>query len=157
MNNYHIHVIDARHLTDEEINQYEGDLKAFFIMLRDRYDEEMLRGVIARHRETWYAVSTIKNDDRYKDYIDTVDEQELQGGVNMCETLDFIEKRGKEQGIKEGIKEGIEQGLDRGISIFIQDKVEDGIPKERIVEKVMKSFDMDEAKAQEYVKKYGKV
>lgn len=98
MNNYHIHVIDARHMTDEEINQYSGDLKAFFIMLRDYYDEEMLRGVIARHRETWYAVSIIKGDKRYQEYIESVDEQTLTGGIDMCETLDYIEKRGIEKG-----------------------------------------------------------
>ncbi|MBQ7944117.1 MAG: Rpn family recombination-promoting nuclease/putative transposase [Lachnospiraceae bacterium] len=93
-NNYHIHVIDARHMSDEEINQYTGDLKAFFIMLRDYYDEEMLRGIVARHRETWYAISDIKGDVRYREYIKTVDERTLTGGVDMCETLDYIEERG---------------------------------------------------------------
>ncbi len=102
MNNYHIHVIDARHMSDEEINQYSGDLKAFFIMLRDYYDEEMLRGVIAKHKETWYAISTIKGDMRYQEYIEAVDEQALTGGIDMCETLDYIENRGIEKGIDKG-------------------------------------------------------
>lgn len=106
MNNYHIHVIDARHMSDEEINQYSGDLKAFFIMLRDCYDEEMLRGVIARHRETWYAISDIKGDLRYREYIEAVDEETLTGGIDMCETLDFIENRGIEKGIEKGIGHG---------------------------------------------------
>ena len=37
---------------------------------------------------------------------------EKEGGIhNMCEVLDRIEKKGREEGIKEGIKEGIEQGI----------------------------------------------
>jgi len=104
MNNYYIHVIDARHMSDDEINKYKGDLKAFFIMLREKYDEKMLEGVIAKHRETWYALSKIKNDRRYKEYIDTINENELVGGVDMCETLDYIEKRGVEQGIEQTIE-----------------------------------------------------
>lgn len=73
-------------------------------MLRDYYDEDSLRGIIVRHRETWYAVSTIKGDKRYQEYIESVDEQTLTGGIDMCETLDYIEKRGIEKGIEKGTK-----------------------------------------------------
>ncbi len=102
VHNYGMHIIDARHMTDEEINCFEGDMKAFLIMLKDSYSRESLENVIAKHRETWYALSEIKKDNRYKDYIDSVSDKELEEGVTMCATLDYYETKGKDQGKLEG-------------------------------------------------------
>ena len=49
--------------------------------------------------------------------------------------------------------EGIEQGIEQGIRIFINDKLEDGIPQERIIEKLMKNYNLDEQTALDYIKK----
>lgn len=43
---------DARHMSEEQINQFQGDLKAFFSVLPNRFNAENLKGVIAKHRET---------------------------------------------------------------------------------------------------------
>lgn len=51
----------------------------------------------------------------------------------------------------EGLEQGIEQGIDQGIRIFIKDKLEDDIPKERIVEKLMKNYNLEEQKALAYI------
>lgn len=59
---YQMHLIDARHMTDEEIDKFDGDLKAFLIMIQENFDEQRLKRAVARHRETWYAISTIKKD-----------------------------------------------------------------------------------------------
>lgn len=156
INNYKIHVIDACHLTDEEINQYDGDLKAFFIMMREEYSEEMLSDVVARHRETWYTVSTVKKDKRYREYIDTVDDEELAGGVNMCKTLDFIENRGLERGRQEGMERGRQEEKEHGIQILIQSCKELGVSKEATKEKLMNKFSLDEGTAQEYMNRFWK-
>ena len=148
MNNYHIHVIDARHMSDEEINQYSGDLKAFFIMLKEKYDEEMLEGVVAKHRETWYALSTIKKDKRYREYIETVKEEQLTGGVRMCETLDFIEQRGMERGIERGIEQGRSLGED------LLGKLMEYLLAHHLTEEA-KIAAVDKAARQEMYKKYG--
>lgn len=95
---YKMHIIDARHMADEEIEKFDGDLKAFLLMVQETFDEKKLRAVIATHRETWYAVSTIKKDKRYIDYIDNVSDEELAGGVYMDAVLDRIEARGKAVG-----------------------------------------------------------
>lgn len=50
--NYPINLIDARHMSEEQINQFQGDLKAFFSVLPNRFNAENLKGVIAKHRET---------------------------------------------------------------------------------------------------------
>lgn len=101
---YRMNLIDARHMSDEEIDRFEGDLRAFLLMLRDRFDREKLKTAVAIHRETWYAISKIKNDKRYKEYIDSVPDEVVEGGVYMDAALDYIEARGKAIGEARGVE-----------------------------------------------------
>ena len=95
---YRMNLIDTRHMTPEQINEYDGDLKAFLLMLQERFDEEQLKTALATHRETWYALSRIKHDNRYTEYIDSISDQELEGGIYMDATLGDLEKRGETRG-----------------------------------------------------------
>lgn len=80
-------------MSDEEIDWFEGDLKAFLLLLRERFDREKLKSVFAIHRETWYAVNKIKRNNRYTEYIDNVSDEVLAGGVDMDAALDnYIEE-----------------------------------------------------------------
>ena len=65
---------------------------------------------------------------------------------------EMIRRESKEDGFQEGLSQGIEQGIEKGICIFINDKLEDGVPQERIIEKLMKNYNLDRQKAQEYIK-----
>ncbi|XME01522.1 hypothetical protein QYZ88_012515 [Lachnospiraceae bacterium C1.1] len=49
---------------------------------------------------------------------------------------------------------GKADGIAEGIRIFIEDKLEDGIPEETIVEKLKKRYDLPEEKAKEYIERY---
>lgn len=100
---YRMNLIDVRHMRDEEIEKFKGDLKAFFIMLNEHYNAEKLKSIVAVHRETWYTVGAIKKDMRYMEYINHVSEEELKGGLMMDATLDFIEARGMAKGETNGI------------------------------------------------------
>ncbi len=82
----------------EDIEYFEGDLKAFLLMLKDSYNAEQMENVVAKHRETWYALSEIKNDKRYKEYIDRVPDEVLKEGISMCATLDYYETKGRNAG-----------------------------------------------------------
>lgn len=68
---------------------------------------------------------------------------------------EMIRRESKEDGFREGLSQGIEQGISQGIEqgifIFIKDKLEDGIPNERILEKLMKNYNLDEQTAQKYI------
>ena len=83
-------------------------------MLRKRYNPKQLTSIVARHRETWYTVSAIKGDKRYIEYINTVSDEELEGGISMDATLDYIEARGKAKGRHEGRQEGRREGRREG-------------------------------------------
>ncbi len=64
------------------------------------------------------------------------------------------EQRGIEQGKQEGIEQGIKQGVEQGISIFITDKVDDGVDYDTIREKLIIRFKLTPDSADSYMKKY---
>ena len=104
-----MNLIDARHMTDEEIDRFDGDLKAFLLMLKERFDRKKLKSVVARHRETWYAISKVKNDKRYAEYIDRVSDEEMAGGIHMDATLDYMIAEGEVRGEARGEIRGAEK------------------------------------------------
>ena len=66
---------------------------------------------------------------------------ELEGRINgMCNLSDVVEER------------GMERGIERGITGLVEVLREMGIPREAIVEKIMKKFSLTEEKAREFVK-----
>lgn len=40
----------------------------------------------------------MKNDERYAEYTDSVSDEDLEGGIYIDATLDYIEKRGEARG-----------------------------------------------------------
>ena len=113
MPDYRMNLIDARHIAEEEIDRFTGDLKAFLLLLRERLNKNRLKSMIAMHRETWYAVSAIKNDKRYVEYMDAVS-REMSGGTNMDAALDYLLEELWEERREECEKEGIEKGRAKG-------------------------------------------
>ena len=59
---------------------------------------EKLKTAVAMHRETWYALSEIKKDKRYREYINSVSDEKMEGGVSMDAALEYIEARGEARG-----------------------------------------------------------
>lgn len=66
--------------------------------------------------------------------------------VDMCQAWDDHKKAGIMVGRREGIKEGIK--------IFVQDKIEDGVSEETIIDKLIRRFQLDEKKAKQYYRMY---
>ena len=65
---------------------------------------------------------------------------------DMCNLSDVI--------LENGLKEGIEQGIEQGIEAFIVDKIEDGVEKATIIEKLVKRFKITREKAEEYYNRF---
>ena len=59
-----------------------------------------------------------------------------------------------EIGIEKGREEGREEGLAKGICALIQENLEDGTDRERIIEKLKKYFSLSEEEAREALKKF---
>ncbi len=115
--NYPVYLIDARHMGNEELNRFTGDLKIFFTLLRDKYDEETVKGMIAKYPDTWYTLAVVKGDERYRECARSDEEsRQAEGGSVVDPNLDRIENKGFQRGIKQGISQGISQGINQGIS-----------------------------------------
>lgn len=59
-----------------------------------------------------------------------------------------------DNGYKAGEEQGIELGIERGVKALILDGLEENIPEDKILSKLMKLFDLTDVQAHEYMKKY---
>lgn len=48
-----------------------------------------------------------------------------------------------------------DEALNKGIKAFVEDKIEDNVPADQIISKLIKRFELTEDKAREYAVKYG--
>lgn len=78
----------------------------------------------------------------------------IKGVISMTVLGEMLVQDGFERGVKYGVERGIERGLERGICEIIRDNLEEGIPKERICEKLCRRFTLDKEKAWAYIEQY---
>ena len=122
--------------------------------------------------------------DKMKDFLNYVAKREVKGELSQKIRREVEESRkhekwrldymtllehykeereeGRKEGLEEGRKEGLEEGLKEGrteerkngIRIFIEDKLEDNTPKCKIVDKLVKNYDLTAEEADEYITQY---
>lgn len=68
--------------------------------------------------------------------------------------LSMAKKEGMQEGMEKGMEKGIEKGREEGVKALIQDNLEENVTGERIIEKLKKRFQLDEATAKKYYEKY---
>ena len=98
--------------------------------------------VIEHVDELLMLMSAMTNDYRFEETINEVKGKE---NVTMCEVLDRVEAKGREEGIKEGIKKGIKEGT---VQVLIS-LVNDGILS---IADAAKRADMSEERFRGYIK-----
>lgn len=126
---YHLYVVDAMHLSREEINEFHTDLRFFFTALQAAVTRDMIIDdtLTARYVETYDALAMLTGDERFR---------VKEGGISMCALFDMAEER----------------GLKRGIEAFILDNLAEQIPVERILVKLQERFELNVSQAEEYLK-----
>ena len=75
--------------------------------------------------------------------------------LGRSEGIQLGRSEGIQLGRSEGIQLGHSEGVEEGIKAFILDNIEENIPKERIIEKLQRRFDLTEEQALEKYEKYG--
>lgn len=86
--------------------------------------------------------------------------EEFAGQVKerkMGELFAVLEKnlqRDRQKWKEEGIEQGIEQGIEEGIKAFVLDYMEEGIPRERLLEKLQKRFKLSEERSRYFYDKF---
>ena len=110
INEYKINLFEIAYLSDEQLSLFESDfwiVADYFVQMRKKRDYQPTVRRIRHVQETLDLLSVLTGDSSFEETYN-----EREGGIhNMCEVLDRIEKRGREEGIKQGIEQGIEQGI----------------------------------------------
>lgn len=142
---YHMNLFEIAYLTDEQVQMFESDFRIvadYFVQMRKNGEYVPKPETIQHVDEVLKLMSVLTGDNRFEDAQEDVKGEQ----VTMCEVLDKVENRGIERGIK--------TGMEKGIRAFVLDHVEDGTTEERIIQKLVKRFDLEEEKAREYYLRY---
>ena len=82
--------------------------------------------------------------------------QEMSLTESFREAVEYYRKKKMDRKSEDAYvyDQGIERGIEQGIEAFILDNLEENIPKERIIEKLQKRFELSQTKAESYVEHY---
>ena len=106
VNDFKMNLFEIAYLDREKIDMFKSDfwiLADYLYQMRVNKDYVASDTVIEHVDELLMLMSAMTKDYRFEDTINEVKGKEH---VTMCEVLDRVEARGREEGIKEGIKEG---------------------------------------------------
>lgn len=129
-----------------------GLMKGIIIHLRDGDIQEKSSNPLVAMLETLFSQESVEK----KKYTLTeeygmVMTAPLEGGIqNMCNWSENMIERG----VRKGREEGRKVGREEGIEIFILDNMEEQVPATRILEKLQRRFQLDEAKARSYFERF---
>ena len=139
INDYKVNVIDIAFLDRSEVDSFKSD----FWYVADYFWQIRNNGYYsASEKEMKYAfqimqmLSAMTGDKRFEQAYN--EKQREGGGSKMCEYLDLLEQKGRDDGI-------------RGM---IYENLDEHIPEERIITKLMKYFGLSQEAATEYLRKY---
>lgn len=142
--NYHINLVDAERI--DNLEKFQTDLQLILEMLKYRNQKDDLVKYIERHKdyfgeldlETYQAVKVFLNSEKQLKKIEEKDGEV----IDMCKARDDLYEEGKVEGKEEGIK------------AFILDNLEEGIKRERIIQKLEKRFSLSREQAAVYFEKF---
>ena len=106
VNDFKINLFEIAYLDREKIDMFKSDfwiLADYLYQMRVNKDYVASDTVIEHVDELLMLMSAMTKDYRFEETINEVKGKEH---MTMCEVLDRVEARGREEGIKEGIKEG---------------------------------------------------
>ena len=84
------------------------------------------------------------------DLIVRINKEKFEEECNMCDALNEL----FEEKMKERIEQVMEQGLEQGIRALILDNQEEGVDRQRIIEKLIKRFELTREQAEEYYNRF---
>lgn len=128
------------------LEQYHGELKALLGFIKYQKNPTLLKQFVVQNEplfqnmtpETVRAITVLGNARKLEKCVVKC-KNEREETVDMCEALEVM--------IEEGRTEG-------GIRTLIEDNLEEGIPEERIIEKLEKRFQLSPEQARAELEKY---
>jgi hypothetical protein len=158
----------------EDLDLYSGELKALLGFVRYQKEKEKLFSFVDKNKslfeslspETTHAISVLGNVHELGKYVKKCeyedDDRDKKEGINVCQALQEMmqdmRSEGRLEGHEAGMREGREAGmLEGGILTLIEDNLENGLSKERILEKLQRRFQLSCEDAEMYFRKFGKI
>lgn len=144
--NYRINLIDPKKL--ENLECFQTDLQIIFGMLKYRKNKEGMKNYVQNNsayfaqvdQDSYNAVRAMLGSEQHLKAVKTKD----GGTVNMCKALEDL------------YQDGVEEGMERGIKVMVQDYLEEGYSKEKILDKLIKGFSLDKEESYMYYERYAK-
>lgn len=160
---YKINILDIHRI--ENLDDYTDELRALFGFMKYEKDKTALFNYIDKNVkifnhmsiETARAISVLTEVEKVEQYVKRK-QKEGKESVNMCQALRDMERDARKQGRLEGMKRGEKRGkaLERenGIRNLIEDNMEEGIERERILTKLIRRYHLDHDLAEQYYAKF---
>ena len=138
------HVIELPKLP-KELKEDASDmlLCAKFINSKTKEEFEMLAEKNKSIAEAYLQLQVISQDEQKQLEYDARQKAIWDYNQGMTEA----EERGEQRGLEQGKKEG-------GIQFLILDNLEEGFPKQKILQKLQRRFDLTEEQAEQYFEKF---
>ncbi len=175
ISDYRINIVELSKLEEKDTELFRTDLRQVLDVIRCYRDGEKLEELVGNNE----AYNDLAPDayDLMSEYVNLEkigivnnEKGQKRRRISMKDGIQQIidkytkigEQRGIEQGKQEGImqgkQEGImqgkQEGIEQGISIFITDKVDDGVDYDTIRERLITRFTLTPDSADSYMKKY---
>ena len=141
--NYRINLIEPKRL--ENLKCFQTDLQIIFGMLKYRKSKTELQSYMNSNKEYF---SNIDEDSYNAAKVLLGSESSLKaekqesGGIDMCKALDDL------------YQDGVNEGREQGIRALMQDYLDEGYDREKILEKLQKIFSLSREKAELYYMKF---
>lgn len=140
---YPMNLIQVARLTEEERNRLTSDFRIVAEYLACKKDKEKWEDFLKRSQEIVHVeelldvIAEISGDEHYLVLREKIREENRgKEKWNMCEIAVELERIGMEK----GLAKGREEGRSEGVFALIQDNLEMGIEKDKILEKVVRLF-----------------
>lgn len=93
--------------------------------------------------------------EKVSEYIDFSLNEELWKEVKQVSGLgECVFRDGLKEGMEKGMEEGLEKGMEKGIRAMILDNIEEKVPKDRIIIKIQKHFELTGTEAEQYYQQF---
>lgn len=140
--NYRINLIDPKKL--ENLGCFQTDLQIIFGMLKYRKNKGAMKNYVQKNRtfftqvdqDTYNAVRAMLGSMQLLKAVNTKE----GGTVNMCKALEDL----------------YQDGVEKGILVMVQDYLDEGYSKEKILDKLIKGFSLNQEESIRYYERFSK-
>ena len=117
-------------------------------------DLHMIKTKNAGVQRAKYVIQEMSLTEAMRDALESYRKRKMDRKFEDAYVYDQGKEAGEQIGMERGIERGIERGVELGIEAFILDNLEENIPRERIIEKMQKRFQLQQSKAEAYFERY---